>query len=178
MANESLETTDEIYINCTLTLNDHTFPINLLPMHIGSFDIIAGMDWLDPNRAEVMCHEKAVRLKLPNGDQLIVYGNKPAEKLRIISCVKVRKYLQKKYYAFVAQVGDTKEKEKEVKDVAVVRDFPDVFPKDLPGVPPSRQVEFRIDLIPGAAPVAKSPYRLAPSEMQELSSQLQELLDK
>jgi len=65
-----------------------------------------------------------------------------------------------------------------VNDVPVVRDFPEVFPEDLPGPPPPRPVDFRIDLIPGATPVAKSPYRLAPSEMQELSSQLQELLEK
>ena len=63
-------------------------------------------------------------------------------------------------------------------DVPIVREFPDVFPEELPGVPPERQVEFRIDLVPGAAPIAKEPYRLAPPEMQELSSQLQELLGK
>ena len=59
-----------------------------------------------------------------------------------------------------------------------MREFPDVFPEELPGVPPERQVEFRIDLILGAATIAKAPYRLAPPEMQELSSQLQELLGK
>jgi len=73
---------------------------------------------------------------------------------------------------------EKKDKEKNVSDVPVVRDFPKVFPEDLPGPPPPRPVDFRIDLIPGATPVAKSPYRLAPSEMQELSSQLQELLEK
>ena len=57
-------------------------------------------------------------------------------------------------------------------------DFPDIFPEELPGLPPQRQVEFRIDLVPGATPVAKSPYRLAPAEMQELSGQLNELLSK
>nr|GFC67074.1 putative reverse transcriptase domain-containing protein [Tanacetum cinerariifolium] len=60
----------------------------------------------------------------------------------------------------------------------VFRDYPEVFPKDLPGLPPARPVEFQIDLIPGAAPVARAPYRLAPSEMKELSEQLQELSDK
>ncbi|GKF74813.1 putative reverse transcriptase domain-containing protein, partial [Tanacetum coccineum] len=60
----------------------------------------------------------------------------------------------------------------------VVKEFPDVFPEDLPGIPPVRQVEFQIDLIPGAAPIARTPYRLAPSEMQELSNQLQELTDR
>ncbi|GJZ45228.1 hypothetical protein Tco_0592824 [Tanacetum coccineum] len=69
-------------------------------------------------------------------------------------------------------------KEKRLEDVLVIRDFPEVYPDELPGLPPPRQVEFRIDLIPGAAPVARAPYRLAPSEMKELSEQLQELSEK
>ncbi|GJX72011.1 putative reverse transcriptase domain-containing protein [Tanacetum coccineum] len=75
---------------------------------------------------------------------------------------------------------ETKDKseEKRLEDVPIVRDFPEVFPEDLPGLPPTRQVEFQIDLVPGAAPVARAPYRLAPSELQELSTQLQELSDK
>ncbi|GKD56156.1 putative reverse transcriptase domain-containing protein [Tanacetum coccineum] len=68
--------------------------------------------------------------------------------------------------------------ELKLEDVPVVRDFPGVFPKDLSGLPPSREVEFRIDLIPAAMPIAKSPYRLAPTEMQELSNQHKELQDK
>ncbi|GKB36783.1 putative reverse transcriptase domain-containing protein, partial [Tanacetum coccineum] len=74
--------------------------------------------------------------------------------------------------------GKVKSKEKRLEDVSVIRDFPEVFPDDLSGLPPPRQVEFRIDLVPGAAPVAQALYRLAPSEMKELSVQLQELLEK
>ncbi|GJY72221.1 hypothetical protein Tco_0475924 [Tanacetum coccineum] len=77
-----------------------------------------------------------------------------------------------------AQVMEKKSDEKQLEDIPVVREFPEVFPEDLPGLPPVRQVEFQIDLIPGAAPVARAPYRLAPSEMQELSDQLQELADR
>nr|GFD32191.1 putative reverse transcriptase domain-containing protein [Tanacetum cinerariifolium] len=73
------------------------------------------------------------------------------------------------------QVTGTVSKEKRVKDVPVIHDFPEVVPKDLPGLPPPRQVEFRIDLLPGATPVARAPYRLAPSELKELSEQLKEL---
>ncbi|KAI3813958.1 hypothetical protein L1987_18694 [Smallanthus sonchifolius] len=69
-------------------------------------------------------------------------------------------------------------KEKKIDDIPVVREFLEVFPEDLPGLPPHRQVEFQIDLAPGAAPIARAPYRLAPSELQELSTQLQDLLDK
>ncbi|KAD3640129.1 hypothetical protein E3N88_29352 [Mikania micrantha] len=109
---------------------------------------------------------------------MLVYGEKPCRGLKIVSCIKARKYLKKKYYAFLAHVVEKKPDKKAVGDIPVIRDYPDVFPEDLPGLPPVRQVEFRIDLVPRANPVAKSPYRLAPSEMQELSSQLQELLDK
>ncbi|GJX59967.1 putative reverse transcriptase domain-containing protein [Tanacetum coccineum] len=79
---------------------------------------------------------------------------------------------------FVAHVTEKEPKEKRLKDVPVIRDFPEVFPDDLPGLPPPRQVEFKIELVPGAAPVARAPYRLAPSEMKELADQLQELLEK
>ncbi|GJU13560.1 putative reverse transcriptase domain-containing protein [Tanacetum coccineum] len=73
---------------------------------------------------------------------------------------------------------EKKSDKKRLEDIPVVREFPEVFPEDLPGLPPICQVEFQIDLIPGAAPVARAPYRFAPSEMQELSNQLQELADK
>nr|GEX71622.1 putative reverse transcriptase domain-containing protein [Tanacetum cinerariifolium] len=74
--------------------------------------------------------------------------------------------------------AEDKSKEKRLEDVPIVQDFPDVFPEDFPGIPPTRQVEFQIDLIPGATPVARTPYQLAPSEMKELSDQLKELVDK
>ncbi|GJV44919.1 putative reverse transcriptase domain-containing protein [Tanacetum coccineum] len=73
---------------------------------------------------------------------------------------------------------EDKSEKKRLEDVPIVQDFPEVFPEDLPGLPPTRQVEFQIDLVPGAAPVARAPYRLAPSEMKELSEQLKELSDK
>ncbi|GJT52744.1 hypothetical protein Tco_0978901 [Tanacetum coccineum] len=92
------------------------------------------------------------------------------------------KYIKKGCQVYLAQVtakkSDEKSGEKRLEDVPMVQDFPEVFPEDLPGLPPTRQVKFQIDLVPGAAPVARSPYLLAPSEMQELSTQLQELFDK
>ncbi|GJU49646.1 putative reverse transcriptase domain-containing protein [Tanacetum coccineum] len=84
-------------------------------------------------------------------------------------------YISRGCQVFIAQVMEKKSDEKRLEDIPVVREFPKVFPEDLPGIPPVRQVEFQIDLIPGAAPVARAPYRLAPSKMHELSNQLQEL---
>ncbi|GJU25991.1 putative reverse transcriptase domain-containing protein [Tanacetum coccineum] len=96
--------------------------------------------------------------------------------------VTAQEYMAKGCQVFLAQISAKKEEDKserkQIKDVPIVRDFPEVFPEDLPGLPPARPVEFQIDLIPGAAPVARAPYRLAPSEMKELSEQLQELSDK
>ncbi|GKF74619.1 hypothetical protein Tco_0220951, partial [Tanacetum coccineum] len=100
----------------------------------------------------------------------------------VTSCTKTHKYLLKGHNVFLAHVtmkeAKDKSREKRLVDVPIVRDFPEVFLKDLPGLPPTRQVEFQIDLMPGAARVARAPYRFAPSEMKELSEQLQELSDK
>nr|GFD38735.1 putative reverse transcriptase domain-containing protein [Tanacetum cinerariifolium] len=99
----------------------------------------------------------------------------------VISCSKVQEYKAKGCHVFLAQISATKEddkpEKKQVKDVPIVQDFSEVFPKDLPGLPPARSVEFQIDLILGAAPVARAPYCLASSEMKELSEKLQELSD-
>nr|GFA77584.1 putative reverse transcriptase domain-containing protein [Tanacetum cinerariifolium] len=95
-------------------------------------------------------------------------------RLTVISCSKVQKYKAKGCHVFLAQISATKKDDKperkQVKDVPIVQDFPEVFPEDLPGLPPARLVEFQIDLIPGAAHVARAPYRLAPYEMKELLS--------
>nr|GEZ73856.1 putative reverse transcriptase domain-containing protein [Tanacetum cinerariifolium] len=91
----------------------------------------------------------------------------------VISCSKAQEYMAKGCQIFLAQISAKKEEDrlegKQLKDVPVVRDFPEVFPKDLPGLPPARPVDFHIDLILGSAPVARAPYRLAPSKMKELS---------
>nr|GEV83012.1 hypothetical protein [Tanacetum cinerariifolium] len=92
--------------------------------------------------------------------------------------MKAKRYLSRGCYAFIAHVIDTNFEKKSVEDVPVVNEFLDVFTKDLSGIPPERQVKFRIDLLPGATPITKTSYRLAPLEMKELMSQLQELLDK
>ncbi|GKE57951.1 reverse transcriptase domain-containing protein, partial [Tanacetum coccineum] len=131
MADGNLVSTNTVIQGCTLTLLNQPFKIDLMPIKLGSFDVVIGMDWLSKYHARIICDKKVVHI-LINGETLII---------------------------------------------RVVREFLEVFPEDLPGLPPVRQVEFQIDLIPGAAPVARAPYRVAPSEMQELSNQLQELAD-
>ncbi|GJY85636.1 putative reverse transcriptase domain-containing protein [Tanacetum coccineum] len=147
MADGNLVSTNTVIKGCTLTLLNQPFEIDLMPIKLGSFDVVIGMDWLSKYRAKILCDEKVVHIPI-NGETLII------------------------------RVMEKKTDEKRLEDISVVKEFPDVFPEDLPGIPPVRQVEFQIDLIPGAAPIARTPYRLAPSEMQELSNQLQELTDR
>ncbi|GJU83664.1 putative reverse transcriptase domain-containing protein [Tanacetum coccineum] len=113
---------------------------------------------------------------------LTIQGDRSESRLNIIACIKTQKYIQKGCHVHLSHIkekkSEEKSEEKRLKDVPVVRDFLEVFPEDLPGLPPTRKVEFQIDLVPGATPVARAPYRLAHLEMQELSSQLQELADK
>ncbi|GKA68594.1 putative reverse transcriptase domain-containing protein [Tanacetum coccineum] len=170
---------------CTLNFLNHPFNIDLMPVEMGSFDVIIGMDWLAKYHAVIVCDEKLVRV--PFGSEILTFhgdgsNNGHESRLNIISCTKTQKYLLKGCPIFLAHVttkkAKDKSKEKRLEHVPIVQDFPEVFPEDLPGIPPTRQVEFQIDLIPSAAPVARAPYRLAPSEMKELSDQLKELSDK
>ncbi|GJZ43376.1 putative reverse transcriptase domain-containing protein [Tanacetum coccineum] len=120
--------------------------------------VIKGMDWLSNHKAKIMCHEKVVRIPLLDGKVLRVIEEKPKEKARHLMSAKA--------------------KEQKQEEMVVVRDFPKVFLDDLSGLPTIREIKFRIELVLGAIPVTKSPYRLAPSEMEELSGQLKELQDK
>ncbi|GJT85038.1 putative nucleotidyltransferase, ribonuclease H [Tanacetum coccineum] len=148
-----------------------------MPIELGSFDVIIGMEWLSQHNAKLICGEKVVHITIDN-ETLVIRGDRSGTRLNIISCVKTQKYIKRGCCTFLSYITEKKSEEKRLKDVPIVCDFPEVFPEDLPGLPPPRQVEFQIELVPGAAPVARAPYRLAPSEMQELSNQLQELTDK
>ncbi|GJX83635.1 putative reverse transcriptase domain-containing protein [Tanacetum coccineum] len=156
-----------------------------MPVEMGSFDVIIGIDWLSKYSAVIDCAKKIVRIPWKN-KTLIIRGDGSTQgdvtRLNIISCTKTQKYMERGFPIFLAHVTtkevEDKSEKKRLEDVSIVQDFPEVFPEDLPGLPPTRQVEFQIDLVPGAAPVARAPYRLAPSEMKELSEQLKELSDK
>nr|GEX87256.1 putative reverse transcriptase domain, ribonuclease H-like domain, aspartic peptidase domain protein [Tanacetum cinerariifolium] len=139
------------------TMLDHGYDVELAN-EMGGFDVIISMDWLVKYHVVIVCDEKLVRV--PFGDEILIFhgderNNGHESRLNIISCTKTQRYFLKGF-----------------------QDFPKVFPEDFPGIPPTRQVEFQIDLVPGAAPMTWAPYRLAPSEMKELSDQLKELADK
>ncbi|GJY92700.1 putative reverse transcriptase domain-containing protein [Tanacetum coccineum] len=158
IASEQLVEIDKVIKGCKLEIEGHVFDINLIPFGSGNFYMIIGMDWLSNHKAEIICHEKVVRIPLPDGKVPRVVGERPKEKMRHLRSVK------------------TKEQNQE--EIVVVRDYLEVFTDDISGLPPNREIEFRIKLVPGVIPVAKPPYRLVPSEIEELSGQLKELQDK
>ncbi|GJT03187.1 putative reverse transcriptase domain-containing protein [Tanacetum coccineum] len=159
-----------------VTVN-HIFEIDLMPIELGTFDVIIAMDCLVKHDAVIVCGEKVIRIPYGN-KMLIVESDKGVSRLKVISCIKARKYVKRGCHLFLAHVTEKKSKGKRLEDVLVIRDFPEVFPEEFPELPPPRQGEFRIDLVPRAAPFARAPYRLAPSEMRELSVHLQEVLEK
>ncbi|GJU92286.1 hypothetical protein Tco_1304709 [Tanacetum coccineum] len=120
------------------------------------------------NDALIVCGKKEVHIPV-KGKMLVVKGNCDEYRLKVVSCIKARKYIERGCHLFVAHVMEKEPKENCLEDVPIIHDFLEVFPDDLPGLPPPRQVEFRIELVPGAAPVARAPYHLAPSELKELS---------
>ncbi|GKC11462.1 putative reverse transcriptase domain-containing protein [Tanacetum coccineum] len=137
---------------CTLSFLNHPFNIDLMPVQLGSLDVIIGMDWLARYQAIIIYAEKIVQVHATRMSYLLAH--------------------------VTTKETEDKSEKKRLEDVPIIRNFLEVFPDDLPGLPLTRQVEFQIDLIPGAAPVARAPYQLAPSEMKELSDQLKELFDK
>ncbi|GJU75775.1 putative reverse transcriptase domain-containing protein [Tanacetum coccineum] len=162
LADGRISKTNTVLRGCALGLLGHLFNIDLMPVELGSFDVIIGMDWLANHHAVIVCDERIMRI--PYGDEVLI------------------KYIKRGCPIFLAQVtkkeiGD-KSEEKRLEDVPTVRDFLEVFPEDLPRLPPTRQVEFQINLVPSATPVVHASYRLAPLELQELSTQLQELSGK
>ncbi|GJT95073.1 putative reverse transcriptase domain-containing protein [Tanacetum coccineum] len=129
---------------CTLDTG-HPFDIDLMPVELGSFDVIIGMDWLAKYHALIVCDEKIIRI--PYGDEVLI--------IRCDDCDS----------GITSKKNEDKSEEKRLEDVPIVKEFSEVFPEDLPGLPPARQVEFQIDLVPGATLVARAPYRLAPVEL-------------
>ncbi|GKC23947.1 putative reverse transcriptase domain-containing protein [Tanacetum coccineum] len=155
IASRQLVEIDKVSKGCKLEIEGHVFDIDLIPFGHGSFDVIIGMDWLSNYKAEIICHEKVVRIPLSDGKVLRVVGERPEEKARLLM--------------------STKASDKKQEEIVMVRDFPEVFPDGLSGLPPIQEIEFRIELIPGATPVAKSPYRLTPSELEVMCIDYREL---
>jgi hypothetical protein len=149
--------TKEVVFHVPVTLVGHEFPTNMIVIKGQDIYVILGMNWLAQNKAIINADQRTIQLS---------YGQQEV-KLSIPVSVPVKTSGQ----VFEAIV-------QEIQDIPVVCEFPDVFPEDLPGLPPERDVEFVIELKPGTAPISRRSYRMPPNELAELKIQLQDLLEK
>ena len=167
-----------VYRDCPSKIREYEFLGDLIELSFREFDVILGMDWLSQHQAIVDCRMKRVILKTPNEDEVTFIGEKSNHLSNGISAATARTMVRKGCEAYLTYVIDTVKARPSVSDIPIASDFLDVFPEELLGLPPHREIEFVIDVVPGATPASITPYRMAPLELKELKLQLQELLEK
>ncbi|XP_027178101.1 uncharacterized protein LOC113777265 [Coffea eugenioides] len=164
--------------NCEFWIGKRKMLVDLISLDIKGYDVIIGMDFLNQYHAKLDCRAKVVEFCIPGEATLRLDVKGRLASSAMISGIPVRKMLSKGAQGFLAFLINAPSDQVKLEDVPVVREFPDVFPEELKTLPPEREVEFRIDLVPGTAPISKTPYRMAPAELKELKIQLQDLLEK
>ncbi|KAA3487819.1 DNA/RNA polymerases superfamily protein [Gossypium australe] len=165
---------DKVCKNCPLMFQNICFPSDLMLLPFDEFDIILGMDWLTLHDAVVNCKRKIIDLRCLDGEIVRIESNDLNGLPTVISVLKAQSYVKKGYESYFAYVIDLKVSEKKVESMPVVCEFSDNC-RDCLFI---REVEFGIDLLPGMTPISVAPYRMAPTELKELKSQLQELTDR
>ena len=169
---------NSVYRNCPIVIQAREFLADLIPLPFREFDLILGMDWLSTHQAIIDCGQKTVVLRCSDQTEVIVQGIGSSALSNVISAIQARRFMRKGCETFLAVVLDSKRSQVDVEKIPVVRDFPDVFPEELPGIPLEREVDLAIEIVPGTVPMFRAPYRMAPKELKELKSQFQEILDK
>ncbi|XP_058765537.1 uncharacterized protein LOC131639035 [Vicia villosa] len=158
--------------DCSVTFNDRRFSIDLICLPLKKINVVLGMDWLPANSVYIGCKEKAIFILAEETAPIDAIGNLIEGTINLISCL----YVQER--SFLLALTAESETKKDISNIPVVCEFPDVFPEDDTSLPPEKEVEFSIDLVPGTAPVSIAPYRMSPAELRELKSQLEELIAK
>ncbi|KAA0051239.1 ty3-gypsy retrotransposon protein [Cucumis melo var. makuwa] len=163
---------------CQIEIAGHVIEVTLLVLDMHDFDVILGMDWLAANHASIDCSRKEVAFNPPLMTSFKFKGEGSRSLPKVISAMRAGKLLSQGTWSILANVVDTREVDVSLSSEPVVMDYSDVFPKELRGLPPHREIEFAIKLEPGTVPISRAPYRMALTKLKELKVQLQELLDK
>ncbi|CAL9019118.1 unnamed protein product, partial [Prunus brigantina] len=168
---------DMVLRDCYVQVGDAMLEADLIPLELVNLDIILGMDWLEKHRASVDCFRKEVVFRSPGQTEAVFHGERRVLPSCLISAIRAKRLLKKGCVGYLAHIINTQGSTMNLEDIPVVCEFSDVFPDDLPGLPPQRETEFTIELLPGTNPIHQAPYRMAPAELRELKTQLQELVD-
>ncbi|XP_012461508.1 uncharacterized protein LOC105781522 [Gossypium raimondii] len=163
---------EKLFRDVPLEVQGVLFLADLIELLFGEFDLILGMDWLVKHHASLDCAAKHMVLKTTEDEEVVVIGERRDFLSNVISALKAEKLVRKGCEAFLAYVGVFDSEGPSIGDIRTVKDFSDVFPNELPRLPPSREVEFGIELLPGTALVSIAPYRMAPKELVELKAQI------
>ena len=158
-----------VYQGCSVLIGGFGLAADLIPLEIIGFDVILGMDLLRNHRALVDCFRKVVTFRSWGLPEFEFQGERNILPSCLISALKAEKLLSKECQAFLAYVVDSSDGGVEIGDISVVNEYQDVFPEELPGFPPEREVDFGIDLLPGTALISQAPYRMAPVELNVTS---------
>ncbi|XP_073318098.1 uncharacterized protein [Primulina huaijiensis] len=170
--------TSHIVKRLDLRLQKYTVHADLIVLQLPEFEIILGMDWLFSHGAVIDFRQRSVSVRLPSLKPFVFEAARHQQMPHVSSCLCARKIMRRSCQAFLARIVSVFELvEQRIEDVDVVREFFGVFPVDVSAIPPDREVEFSIELIPGIVPISKA-CQLAPAEMKELKDQIQDLLDK
>ena len=169
---------NKVFRDCPIKIGEYEFPGDLIELSFREFDVILGMDWLSRNQVVVDYRMKRVALRTLSGKEVTFIGERSNHLSNVISTATTRTMVWKGCESYLAYVIDTKKAELSLLDIHTVCDYPDVFLKELSGLPPQREIEFAINVVPGATPTSITPYRMALMELKELKLRLQDLLDK
>ena len=161
-----------------LVIQNKDFLADLIVLGIHDFDIVLGMDWLSKHRSTLDCYEKEVKLVRPEEPSVIFRGIRREIAPSLINAMTASKMLRKGCQGYLAFVVDRRQEGTRLEDIPIVKEFPDVFPNDISGLPPDRAIELAIELILGTEPISIPPYIMVPVELKELKTQLEELLNK
>ena len=168
-----------VVCKCHVSFCGRVLPTNLVVLPMFSYDVILRMDWLTEYSAVIDCTRKQVTLTSWGEEKMTYVGSQARSLPPMISAVQARKLIirgDQAYLAFV--VTPTKQAKKNLEEIPVVCKYPDVFSTDYSRLSPQREVEFRIERVPGINPISMAPYRMTSSKLKELKEQLQDLLDK
>jgi hypothetical protein len=169
----------EAILACQLMLGEFPTQVTLNVLPLGSYDLLISMDWLATHKAKLDCYYKTLECVSEEGKRITLQGIQKTVSVRQISALQMRKYCQKGCPLYAIRVLKTIEGAKpSPDDHPILREYRDVFPEEVPSLPPKRDIEFSIELAPGAVPVSKTPYRMSTPELVELKLQLKEMMDK